>query len=276
VTIRITTIEERQKVKAKMKEMTKITSAARKVATYIKGSIDKPLQFINQLETGDHIVLFYEEPEYARMLTFHYLKTGLMNGDRCVYLVSDKMSGKTQRDKNLSLDYRGNRNEDNANSSSTLDFIKNEMADNRINVSRSMADGLLHVGIYDIDLASKLNQSSKLNDGSQFFKMMLPRPFYDSRNVSQGNQYRLVLDFKTEITMNHQEILQSQGYDQRSHHLLLHNLPGSSICSYPVDNIEETLTDYSEYGQLITERLDSHTGVIFARKFGKGLALEFE
>jgi hypothetical protein len=61
-----------------------------------------------------------------------------------------------------------------------------------------------------------------------------------------------------------------------SRHSLFHSLGGSSICSYFVHNVEQTFTDYSEYGKLITVRLNSHSGVILARRFGKGLALALE
>jgi hypothetical protein len=56
---------------------------------------------------------------------------------------------------------------------------------------------------------------------------------------------------------------------EQSYHSVFHGLSGSSICSYPVQNVEETLTDYSEYGKLTTVRLNSHTGVIFYTQIWK-------
>jgi hypothetical protein len=46
---------------------------------------------------------------------------------------------------------------------------------------------------------------------------------------------------------------------EESYHSVFHSLRSSSICGYPVRNVEETLTDYSEYGKLTTVRLNNHS-----------------
>jgi MEDS: MEthanogen/methylotroph, DcmR Sensory domain len=47
------------------------------------GSI--PIQFINSLEEKQHLMLFYEDREYARLIEFLFIKRGLEKGENCVY-----------------------------------------------------------------------------------------------------------------------------------------------------------------------------------------------
>lgn len=57
---------------------------------YSKGSI--PIEFIDSLEEKQHLMLFYEDPEYARLLEFWFLKRGLERGETCIY-ATDEDSG---------------------------------------------------------------------------------------------------------------------------------------------------------------------------------------
>jgi hypothetical protein len=44
-----------------------------------------PFKFIDSLKENQHIALFYEDPEYARMIEFRFIKNGLDLGQQCVY-----------------------------------------------------------------------------------------------------------------------------------------------------------------------------------------------
>jgi len=46
----------------------------------------KVLDYVNKLSTGDHVVLFYEEPEYEREVLFTFLREGLRRGEEAVYI----------------------------------------------------------------------------------------------------------------------------------------------------------------------------------------------
>lgn len=48
-----------------------------------------PVQFIDTVKTGNHIVLFYEELEYARMLEFRFLGNGLARGEPAIYVSNE-------------------------------------------------------------------------------------------------------------------------------------------------------------------------------------------
>jgi len=245
--------------------------------------------FIDQLKTGDRILLLYEEPEYARMLNFHYIRRGLDNGEKCIYLVVEKENDHTNdhAKDNDSVHYsrmktrkKNNNNEDREKKEEEdedeqiVEFIKRDMNDTEIDVSHFISKGLLYIGTSPIEPRVKRNSS-------ELFESILPSTFYNVRRSSSSSssshsiQYRLVLDVKPELHPMKYKLAHLLELEE-FYHSMFHSLLGSSICCYPVRNIEQTLTDYSEYGKLTTLRLNSHTGVIFARKFGKGLALALQ
>lgn len=76
----------------------------------------KPIKFINNISENKHIVLFYEEPEWAKMIEFEFIKKGLEKGEHCIYWMEDN----TQ-------------------------FIEKQMADFRIDIKKYKAKNLLHV-----------------------------------------------------------------------------------------------------------------------------------
>jgi len=75
-----------------------------------------PLTFIDTVKTGNHIVLFYEELEYARILEFRFLGNGLMKGEHALYI-----------------------------SDSDVTFIENEMEGAGIDVSSVKKNNLLNI-----------------------------------------------------------------------------------------------------------------------------------
>jgi hypothetical protein len=38
---------------------------------------EQPLDFVHDVKEGQHIVLFHEELEYAKMISFQFIKNGL-------------------------------------------------------------------------------------------------------------------------------------------------------------------------------------------------------
>ena len=48
-----------------------------------------PLKFIDSLNARKHIALFYDDPEYARLIEFRFLKNGLAKGEQCVYVTEE-------------------------------------------------------------------------------------------------------------------------------------------------------------------------------------------
>ena len=48
-----------------------------------------PLRFIDALEEKQHIMLLYEDPEYAKLVELIFIKRGLERGECCVYATSE-------------------------------------------------------------------------------------------------------------------------------------------------------------------------------------------
>jgi MEDS: MEthanogen/methylotroph, DcmR Sensory domain len=76
-----------------------------------------PLRFVDTLDNGKHIVLFYEDPEYGKRIQFHFINNGLLKGEHGIITT-------VQNDSNL---------------------IENEMIDTGIDVEGFKKKGLLHI-----------------------------------------------------------------------------------------------------------------------------------
>lgn len=48
-----------------------------------------PLRYVDSLEQKQHILLLYEDMEYAKMIEFRFLKNGLANGENCIYVTHE-------------------------------------------------------------------------------------------------------------------------------------------------------------------------------------------
>jgi|SRR5579885_171247 hypothetical protein len=51
------------------------------------------IRFIDSLDGKKHIGLIYDDPDFAKLLKFRFIKNGLQNGENCIY-VTDEDSGK--------------------------------------------------------------------------------------------------------------------------------------------------------------------------------------
>ena len=206
----------------------------------------------------------------------------MITGEKCVYLVLQN-NHQDDHDKDNNNISRYNRdkasNKKKSEDESIVEFVKRDMSDNQIDVSRYTAEGSLYIGTIHKEIYSYEKMRATKNR-YELFESLLPNSFYDggggpSLSYSSPTQFRLVLDVRTELHPMHYELEYLMKLEELFH-AIFHSLGGSSICSYFVHNVEQTFTDYSEYGKLITVRLNSHSGVIFARRFGKGLALALE
>lgn len=52
-------------------------------------SMPVPFRYIDLLEEKQHIVLLYEDPEYARLIEFRFIKNGLLRGEQCIYATDE-------------------------------------------------------------------------------------------------------------------------------------------------------------------------------------------
>src|SRR5919198_854083 len=77
---------------------------------------EQPLNFVHQVKEGKHIVLFYEELEYAKMISFQFIKAGLAHKKECSYLSEEE-----------------------------VEAVKREMTDIGVDVNKFTKNGLLHI-----------------------------------------------------------------------------------------------------------------------------------
>lgn len=52
-------------------------------------SIAIPMKFISSLREQKHLMLFYEDPESAKLIEFLFLKQGLDSGENCIYATGE-------------------------------------------------------------------------------------------------------------------------------------------------------------------------------------------
>lgn len=57
------------------------------VNVYAKSSI--PVEYIDSIENREHVALFYDDPEYARIIEFRFIKNGLSAGQNCIYATEE-------------------------------------------------------------------------------------------------------------------------------------------------------------------------------------------
>ena len=74
------------------------------------------MNFVDQVKEGKHIVLFYEELEYAKMISFQFIKSGLVHRKDCSYL-----------------------------SEENVEAVEREMADSGIGVNKFNRNDQLHI-----------------------------------------------------------------------------------------------------------------------------------
>ncbi len=48
-----------------------------------------PIKFIEELDDRKHLVLFYDDPDYARKIEFQFIKKGLEKGEHCIYATEE-------------------------------------------------------------------------------------------------------------------------------------------------------------------------------------------
>ncbi|HEY6884439.1 MAG TPA: MEDS domain-containing protein [Nitrososphaeraceae archaeon] len=199
---------------------------------------EQPLNSVHHVKEGQHIVLFHEEVEYAKMISFQFIKSGLAQKKECTYL-----------------------------SEEDVEAVKREMSDSEIDVDKFTLNGLLHV-----------YQVPSLTD-------YRPRDFHIRENglentpsnfTGLGRSDRIVL--RCIYKINTEEQIKSNLKWERQYRLKkLKNGVTTLLCVYPIDNIIPTMSDSTgAYGKWMNDLLAMYDGVIFARRFWKGVAFNLE
>ena len=207
---------------------------------------EQPLSFVNKVEEGKHIVLFYEELEYAKMISFQFIKDGLVHQKDCSYLSEEE-----------------------------VELVKTEMSDIGIGVNKFTSNNHLH--IYQVtsltDYYHPREGTELIEDRKAKRKAAADNTTTILRNPSKIRKSdRIVLrcvynvDTEEQIKSN---LRWEYGFRCKN----LKNIGTTLVSSYPINDIISTISDSTgSYGKWMSTLLELYDGVIFARKFWKGVA----
>jgi MEDS: MEthanogen/methylotroph, DcmR Sensory domain len=202
----------------------------------------QPLNFVHQIEQGKHIVLFYEELEYAKMISFQFIRNGLSHRKDCSYLSEEEVQ-----------------------------TVKRDMSDTGVDVKKFTQNNQLH--IYQVPSltdyhpgGSRIEEQEPAVDDTALLK--------NPSKISQSDRIVLRCVYK----INTQEQIKSNL--KWEHDYRFKNLKDTGttvVCTYPVNDIIPTISDSTgPYGKWMNTLLELYDGVIFARRFWKGVAFNLD
>ena len=196
----------------------------------------RPLNFVHHIKEFQHIVLFYEEIEYARVISFQFIRSGLADKKMCSYPSED------------------------------VETVKREMADNGIDVNKFIMNGLLHIYQFPCETNYHPRNTHIKENRLENILSNFTRPGQGDRIVF--NHYKI----------NTEEQIKSNLKWEREYRLKeLKNRTTSILCTYPVENIIPELSDSrGAHAKWMNDLLKMYDGVIFARRFWKGVAFNLD
>lgn len=224
-------------------------------------SLKQIYDFIDNIEElPGHIVMFYEEPELARMVALRFLKNGLERGDMCVY--------------NIPL-YNDDNEEEGFvvvnDPAHTKGFIEQEMQDNGIKTSYYKEKGLLH-----IPLENNNNNKITITDFNSFresmehqYQILLKQFGSESRFPTIMGIGRAIANIKTIDGMVQQLLIENYSQNDNAVVRQIYG-KGTWICTYKLNSITEALENDEIW---MEELLHNHDAVIYLPRDKNGLAL---
>jgi hypothetical protein len=197
----------------------------------------RPLNYLHHIKECQHIVLFYEEIEYARVISFQFIKSGLEHNKMCSYL-----------------------------SDEDVETVKIEMAYNGIDVNKFTMNGFLHINQFPCKTNYHPRNANIKENGLENILS----------NLRPGQEDRIV--FNCIYNINTEEQIKSNLKWEREYRLKeLKNRTTSILCTYPVENIIPELSDSTgAHAKWMSDLLNMYDGVIFARRFWKGVAFNLD
>jgi MEDS: MEthanogen/methylotroph, DcmR Sensory domain len=191
--------------------------------------------------------LFYEELEYAKMISFQFIRNGLSHQKDCSYLSEEE-----------------------------IESVRREMSDSGVDVKKFTQNNQLH--IYQVSSLTDYHPGdSRIGEMKLIGVKGEQEPAADDtailKNPSKISQSdRIVL--RCVYKINTQEQIKSNlkwEHDYRFKNLK--DTRTTVVCAYPVNDIIPTISDSTgPYGKWMNTLLELYDGVIFARRFWKGVA----
>jgi predicted DNA binding CopG/RHH family protein len=199
----------------------------------------RPLNYLHHIKECQHTVLFYEEIEYARVISFQFIKSGLEDKKICSYL-----------------------------SDEDVETVKREMAYNGIDVNKFTMNGLLHIYQFPCNTNYHLRNTHIKEHG-------LANILSNFTDLSPSQGDRIV--FKCIYKINTEEEIKSNLKWEREYRLKELKNRTTTLCTYPVENIISELSDSTgAHAKWMSDLLNMYDGVIFARRFWKGVAFNLD
>jgi MEDS: MEthanogen/methylotroph, DcmR Sensory domain len=217
------------------------------------------LAFLDYLDTTihKHIVMFYEEPEYAKLVQFRFLSNGLTRGERAMYVVNDKQE---------------------------MPLIQRGMIEYGIDFDKYSEKGLLQLyvndgirnleefkqvyGMFFEDMEEKfLNYHQKQNHilppalpPVRGVGLAIVDAFAEKGRERNGESLRTTANATTQLQI-----------ERFFHNEKCPSFDGSWICSYQMDNVNAHMNN-----QWMADILNSHDAVLFLSKLSNGIALSLK
>lgn len=201
--------------------------------------------FLDNLDASKyrHIVMLYEEPEYARSVQTRFLNDGLENGECCVYTTQDY---------------------------DNLCLTKTDMIQQGVDVDYYMKMGLLQFYVHNVSV----NDSESYGRAISAFQKAIENTFLSAPDHSTAMPPRIrgVGSMFTNAFAkieNLNSTAASQLLVEKTFQSDRDLFEGIWMCAYQINNI---LTSMDE--EWMKELLVSHDAVLFLRKLTNGIALD--
>jgi hypothetical protein len=227
-----------------------------------------------------HIVLFFEDTEYARTITFRYLIQGLKKKEPSFYITAEEdkvflrnefddlfLNSKKIKDTKIKENNQAYQKKNYFNNYLTIEILPNlyEYPNGIGQSAKDILNIINHSSAY-----SSLNIKDKQIDFSNFTEI----DNNGNSNIKLSNTKRTVLRCMHEVTSIDQ-INKNIEWEKKYRNVIFRKeLPNSSIiCTYPVNDIIKTIKgDSTFHSRWMAELLEIYDGVIYAEANWKGTA----
>ena len=236
--------------------------------------LKSPFEFVKDIESGKHFVLFYENAEYSRSICFAFFKDGLEKDEDVFYFTAkededffknefiEKMYGP-----NVTYEY---------NNTSNITF--NEKLFHGKNIP-SISD--IHDDNTVDDINNEIINMVKNNsyNNNNYQDKQSPIVTRNNNNSNSTNYDRVLMVLRCMHKLETRDQVQYNILWEKNFRniKLRQELPTASlICTYPVENIIKVLKGESKvYSPWMTNLLEIYDGVIYARNNWTGAAFNF-
>ena len=238
--------------------------------------LKSPFEFVKDIGSGRHFVLFYENAEYSRSICFAFLKDGIEKDEHVFYLTAkedkdffknefiEKMFGP-----NITYEYNN-----------TPDVPFNEKLFHGENIP-SLSDISSNKTVDEIndEIVNIVKNNNINNNGDKRSHIETNNNNNNSNNNNPPSDNRIMMVLRCLHKIETRDQIQYNiSWERNFRNIKLRqNLPNASlICTYPVENIIEVLKGKSKvYSPCMTNLLEIYDGVIYARNNWTGTAFNF-